>query len=226
MSTKITGAGELLGVTSINDGPIGGLRNIIINGGVNTSREINQRGITYAAAANNTYWADRWEKRSGNVMRQQVEEDNYVPNSVYTLSGNGITAQQITSPSSGTWNIDDIPSTASNIQVEIGEIATDFEYRSIGLEQLLCFRYYQVSTAGQEAYNGDGGNVTFYTQYYYFTQMRAVPTIVRTVSSSTNVVGGSVTVKNISPKACILQATIAATGSFQVTSTITLDSEI
>ena len=222
MTTKITGDGGFLGISSMNGGQLAGFRNILINGAVT----INQRGLTYNQAANNAYWADRWQKRTGNQMRQKVEEVNYIPNTVYTLSGNGVTTRQVTSPSSGVWNTPLVGRNANMIQLEIGDTASEFEYRNYGIEELMCYRYYQVGTGGQGLYNSGGGNVTYDSQYNFFVRMRTAPSITRTVSNSTNINSGTAIVKNISSGSCILQFQAAATGSCEVTSSLTLNSEI
>jgi len=127
-----------LTVPSLNAGQLAGMRNVLVNGKVS----INQRGVTYAAAAVGDYWADRWKKTAGG-MTQIVEDGNYQPSTEYTLSGTGVTTQQITSPASGNWTIPDVPSTATNIQLEPGPVATPFEQRPVGTELALCQRYYQ-----------------------------------------------------------------------------------
>lgn len=104
---------------------------------------INQRGVTIAAAANGSYGPDRWKKVGASNMTQIVEAGNFIPNSTYTLSGTGVTTQQIISPASGNWTLPNIPIAATNVQLEEGSIATPFEQRPIGLEMSLCERYYE-----------------------------------------------------------------------------------
>jgi hypothetical protein len=132
------------------EGSVAGFRNLIINGAVT----INQREKTYAEVANDEYWADRWKKVSGG-MTQIIEDGNYEPNSTYTLSGLGVTTQQVTSPGVGHWTIPTIPSTATKIQLEIGTVATPFERRPVGIEWQLCLRYYWETL-------GDGANYRAY----------------------------------------------------------------
>ena len=127
-----------LTVPSLNGGQLAGLRNVLINGAVT----INQRGVTYAAAAVGDYWADRWKKTAGGMI-QIVEEGNYKPSTSYTLSGTGVATQAITSPATGDWTIPDVTGTATMIQLEEGTVATPFELRPIGLELSLCQRYFQ-----------------------------------------------------------------------------------
>ncbi len=103
MAVKVSGDGGIEGITSFNGGGLT-FRNILYNGWVNTSSEINQRGKTISQVSNGNYFADRWERVSSTTMTQKVEEDNYIPNRTYTLSGNNVTTVQVTSPLSGTWD--------------------------------------------------------------------------------------------------------------------------
>ena len=114
-----------------------GFKNILINGDM----RINQRGVTIAAAANGSYGPDRWKKVDSSNMTQIIEAGNFEPSTTYTLSGTGVTTQQLTSPASGNWTLPNIPIAATKIQLEKGSIATSFENRPIGLELALCQRY-------------------------------------------------------------------------------------
>jgi len=165
-----------LTVPSLNDGQLAGMRNVLINGKVS----INQRGVAYGAASVGDYWADRWKKTAGG-MTQIVEDGNYQPSTEYTLSGTGVTTQQITSPASGNWTIPDVPSAATNIQLEPGPVATPFEHRPIGIELALCQRYFTARRGADEGnYLNIGAgtqaaNNTFWFQYYFPTEMRVGP---------------------------------------------------
>ena len=123
---------------SDNSGQLAGFRNILINGDM----RINQRGVTIATAANGAYGPDRWKRVDASNMTQIVESGNFVPSATYTLSGIGVTTQQLTSPASGDWTLPNIPIAATKVQLELGSIATPFENRPIGLELSLCQRYY------------------------------------------------------------------------------------
>jgi hypothetical protein len=132
-------------------GLLSGLRNIIINGDM----RINQRGVTIAAAAIGAYGPDRWKKVDAGNMTQIVEDGNYKPGKTYTLSGTGLTTQQLTSPASGNWTLPNIPIAATSIQLEEGSIATPFEQRQIGLELSLCQRYYSTFVVGVDWQNAE-----------------------------------------------------------------------
>ena len=161
---QVNGA-DVLRFGSDNSGQLAGFRNILINGDM----RINQRGVTIAAAANGAYGPDRWKKVDASSMTQIVESSNFKVSTLYTLSGTGVTTQQITSPASGHWTLPNIPITATKIQLEEGSIATPFEQRPIGLEMSLCERYYEHVTG-----------VTLTTLYSTFMMRqtkRAVPTL-------------------------------------------------
>ena len=79
---------------------------------------------------------------------------------------------------SGYWQI-------TGLQIEIGSVATDFEFRSFAQELALCQRYYRVllDNTGGIAQNTDFGMALYYTSTYlmwpvYCTpEMRATPTL-------------------------------------------------
>jgi len=164
-----------LNVPSLNDGQLGGFRNILINGMVNTPYEIRQRGsaVSNIAGDYNQYWADRWQLIGGGSMTQHIEEGNYVPGATYTLSGVGVSLQTATAPTTNIdWDISttfNIPVSASMIQLEIGTVATPFEYRPRSVELALCERYYQLVEFINAADIG---------KYSLRTTMRANPNVV------------------------------------------------
>jgi hypothetical protein len=126
-----------LTVPSLNGGQLAGFRNILINGNL----KINQRGVTIAAAAVGAYGPDRWKKVDATNMTQIIEDVNVVHGAKYTLSWKGGTPQVLTAPATGHWTLPNIPITATEIQLELGEVATPFERRSYGQELVLCQRY-------------------------------------------------------------------------------------
>src|SRR5574343_847867 len=83
------------------------MKNKLINGEVT---RINQRNVAnWAAVANGAYGYDRWKKIDASNMTQIIEAGNFRPSTVHTLSGVGVTTQQIPSPASGNWQIPNIP---------------------------------------------------------------------------------------------------------------------
>jgi hypothetical protein len=171
-----TSGGTMTGdltVPGLNGGPLAGFRNIIINGDVT----INQRGKAYSAATNNTYWADRWQKKNGGKMVQIIEAGNFIPTATYTLSGTNVTTQQLTAPGAGDWAIPTVPSNARKIQLELGTVATQFEQRPLGVEIALCQRYYHNMNVFWEM---DQLNYQFGLQLYFPVMMHHAPNIMLT----------------------------------------------
>jgi hypothetical protein len=110
-----------------------GYKNVIINGDF----RINQRAVGHLT--DGTYGVDQWVGHASN-LEQRVEEGNYKPNAQYILSGVNVPTEPKTAPASGTWAIY-VPRDASNIQLELGTLATGYELRSYALELSLCQRY-------------------------------------------------------------------------------------
>ena len=171
-----------------------GYKNLVINGEVT---RINQRGFDGSSFVDGNYCWDRW-KASATAMVQIIEDTNYKYSTKYTLSGDGVITETLTSPASGDWTIPEVPRTATNIQLEEGSVATSFEKRPIGLELSLCQRYYEDSKYGGTtggACNGTFvGNVASssddFTGVEFSEPKRVVPTVV--VRTSDNLVIGSV----------------------------------
>jgi hypothetical protein len=67
----------------------------------------------------------------------------------------------------------------AQVQVEVGSVATDFEYRHIGEELALCHRYYQYSNTGSRyVINGSLQSSTDFRCFIpLHTEMRAIPTV-------------------------------------------------
>ena len=172
------------------------MKNKLINGEV---WRINQRGVAnWAAVANGAYGYDRWKKIDASNMTQIIEAGNFRPSTVHTLSGIGVTTQQITSPASGNWTLPNIPITAMNVQVEEGLVATPFEVRHIGFELSLCQRYY-FRFAG-ECISQCVSTTLALVVVPFPVQMRTAPVqgTVYTIGSLTNSTGSPVAVASIS----------------------------
>lgn len=147
------------------DNKIAGFKNHIING----KKSINQRGLT---STDNSYNQDRWYK-AGNNWYQGIEELSLTTGNTYTLSwtGSATAGYYVGTATSATINSqtftpivnggsftliisagenlwikfasDATGSTFTNVQLELGSVATPFEQRPYGLELSLCQRYYQ-----------------------------------------------------------------------------------
>lgn len=82
----------------------------------------------------------------------------------------------------------------TGVQLEVGTVATSFDFRSIGTELALCQRYYYQYTAATQ-FGQNGGNISNgYSTYFGFTipfkvSMRTNPTILQNLSVSTDSVG-------------------------------------
>lgn len=175
------GSTSVVSMSSANGLPF--MKNKLINGEVT---RINQRGVAnWAAVANGAYGYDRWKKVDASNMTQIIEAGNFRPNTVHTLSGVGVTTQQITSPASGNWTLPNIPIAATNVQVEEGLEATPFEVRHVGFELGLCQRYYQNITALMNGNIITGGYLGM--TVYFPNQMRAIPTVTEFSNTSSNV---------------------------------------
>ena len=72
------------------------------------------------------------------------------------------------------WTTNDATFEITGVQLEVGSVATDFEFRSVGQETLLCQRYY---AKGQNrlTFNGVTGRYNFTTIGRHI--MRAAPTV-------------------------------------------------
>jgi len=82
----------------------------------------------------------------------------------------------------------------TNVQLELGKVATPFEHRSYGEELALCQRYYFAETANDRHYLTQY-NASFKGGFYSFPSvMRSTPTIV-----TKNDVGGAVTLIATTP---------------------------
>ena len=175
-----------------NNSPLS-FRNKLINGEVT---RINQRGVVnWAAVANGAYGYDRWKKIDASNMTQIIEAGNFRPSTVHTLSGVGVTTQQITSPASGNWTLPNIPITATNVQLEEGLEATPFEVRHIALELEMCQRYLPVITDGAfgSGYFANATSGVIYTPFK--VQPRVKPSGITTAGTvTTNSALGSIAV--------------------------------
>ena len=159
------------GVQSLNNGPLGGMRNKIING----SFSVNQRAyVSGAATTAGQYTFDRWKVTGtqgitfsttnnkttvtippGQTLQQVIEGLN-LQSGTYVLSWEG-TAQgrigagaygasgTVTAAITGGANttIEFNAGTVTAVQLEPGTVATPFEQRHYGAELALCQRYYE-----------------------------------------------------------------------------------
>jgi hypothetical protein len=123
---------------------LGALKNKIINGDFT----VNQRVASAKAQSVGVYGYDRW-KGHANGLEQVIEA---LPAETYTLSwlggGTGtFGGTTAVSPITATVTAGNtsviVPATAIKVQLETGLKATAYEERPIGLELLLCQRYFE-----------------------------------------------------------------------------------
>lgn len=197
-------------ISTINGGPLSGMRNAVINGNF----AINQQGVsgtvTLSAGA---YGHDRFKAGAGGctytfatsqnvttltitagTLIQVIEGANLLTDT-YTLTFTGTAQGKIGAGSFGAsgitgsvtggtnLNVEFNTGTVSLVQLERGTVATPFEFRSIGQELGLCQRYYYKLTSSV----GVGGvaipgEVIIYCQFIVFpSEMRATPTFISSV---------------------------------------------
>jgi hypothetical protein len=197
-----------LTVPSLNGGQLAGARNVLLNGNL----AVNQRSITIAAAAVGAYGPDRWKKVDASNMTQVVESGNFIPGAAYTLSGVGVTTQQITAPASGNWTIPSIPITATNVQLEPGAVATPYERRGYSTELLECQRYFvgqrvdvQVPVPGQAI-----------VRFNFPVSMRSAPTMTLREAGTSTGIAVAVDVGGITTEGFYIQVEALAANAFVV----------
>jgi hypothetical protein len=201
-----------LNVYSINGGPVGGMRNALING----NPTINQRGYVSGTATGgaNQYTLDRWRvvtsgqsitwTDSENIRTvtapaggvEQVVEGSNLGTGTYALSWTGTataTVGGVTVANGTTVSITGGVDTTvrfsggtfSLAQLEPGTRATQFERRPIGTELALCQRYYIAETLSNIRYGRDvaiGKQSTVWVDFP--VTMRVAPTTTQATTSS------------------------------------------
>ena len=195
----LTGLGNVV----LNGGPLSGLRNLIINGNFAINQRGYVSGSAVPAA--NTYTLDRWRvvtsgqsatfTTTGNGRTvtapsggiEQVIEGASIAGGSYvinwtgtaTCTVNGIARAKgatftLTAGSNATVRFSS--GTVSVVQLEPGTVATVFEERPIGLELMLCQRYYQTGTFVNGV--GSQGGSDYFANYSAKVSMRVAPTII------------------------------------------------
>ncbi len=212
----------------VNTTGIRTFKNILINGDF----RINQRGFdgNWAGAPSWNIGYDRWYKHPDGYLYQLIEEGNYKPNTIYTLSGTNIVAQQVVSPTSGPWNmgaisaIGEISYTATDIQLEEGSIATSFEQIPIGETLSLCQRYY-FKTLVRIGVPANGVTRYFGSPVIFPSTMRSTPSVVVSDAYYTEATDAQVT-NVISSGLYFTALTTATNASSTATATLSIDAEL
>ena len=132
-------------------------KNYLINANLNTTI-INQRGFAGGQPAAGVYGYDRWKGDTLGTRIEQVVENTEAINETFTISWVGGTGTAdvdgVTGLNSGdsfTLNTSTnfsviVPTDATYIMLNKGDFAAPFEYRPIGDELALCYRYYWETT--------------------------------------------------------------------------------
>ncbi|ASA56404.1 hypothetical protein [Vibrio gazogenes] len=148
-------------------------RNLLIN----PDFQENQRNFKgdWSALKTGQYGFDCWCKTASGIA-QMVEDGDYQPQTVYTLSGENMTTRQLTSPSSGHWRID-VPAGARKIVLSEGNTATPYQAPDRTLNRLMCWaRYYDVGSKVTATLTEVGGMRWAYIEITLPVQMRTKPT--------------------------------------------------
>jgi len=188
-------------VQSLNEGPLAGFRNLLIN----ANPVINQRSYTSGTAvtSNNQYTLDRWRVvTSGQALTwtevsgirtvtaplqgvvQVVESGNNL-GGIHTLSWTGTARATVnTIPVAAGTSVSLPPGTNVTVlfsggtfalpQLEPGPVATPFERRPVQIETTLCKRYYEVFFVETRSTGYAAGDYAS-TAVNYQVEKRAVP---------------------------------------------------
>ena len=213
---KVDAGTDQVQVENLNGGPLGGMRNLLING----NPIIKQRDYVSGTATSgaNQYTLDRWRvvtsgqsitwTDSNNVRTvtapaggvEQVIDGLNILSGTYTLSWTGTATAtvngtavakggQVTLTGGSNATVRFSGGTFSLAQLEIGTVATPFERRSYGQELQLCRRYYQQVDAEYRfdgILNPGGGNISYGQMWFFNPEMRAVPTLTTVAESGQN----------------------------------------
>ncbi len=198
---------------SINGTSISGNRNRIINGNFLINQRIYVSGTALssgsyahdrwkAGASGCTYTftqqvVDTTITITAGTLQQVIEAVS-VEGGTYTLSWIGTAQARVNSGSygsspltvtgigtGGNVTVEFNTGTVRNVQFEPGSTASTFERRLVTAEQMLCYRYYQVTAWGIGGYSVLG--VSAQNVQNLFIPMRATPTVTYTASVQSNV---------------------------------------
>lgn len=194
----------------------GGFKNVLINSNFTVNQRGVGGTVTLGAGA---YGHDRWKAGSGGCTYThstsagittvsiiagslvQVVEGSALRAGTYSLSWGGNAQGRIGSGSYSATGVSGAVSGGTNVSVEfgVGTVSTPqfelglrasmYEFRPVGMELLLCQRYYETS-GGQFGFTNPGSNATTvqYLSHKFAVQKRAVPTVTRAVANGTIVV--------------------------------------
>ncbi|WP_119167117.1 hypothetical protein [Algihabitans albus] len=249
----LAGAG-LRRVSAINQGPLGGFRNLLIN----PRGQINQRGYVggAATASPNAYTLDRWRVVvSGQSLSwvdsegtrtvtapaggvEQVIEGASIVTGPYVISWigsatctvNGVAranGESFTLTGGSNATVRFSSGSFSLPQLEPGDSPTPFEPRPIATEVTLCQRYYQQYRDLVDRGHNPNTPAGFATICIAFAvSMRATPAL--GISASTILLSTSVQVDELTLEACTIRSSFSAgqSGDYLLRARLTLDAEL
>lgn len=202
---------------SYNQGQLAGVRNKIINGAFQINQRVyvsgaattvgqytldrwkvtGTGGVTFSAVNNKTTVTIP----AGQTLQQIIEGLN-LQSGDYVLSWEGTAQGRIGAGAYGNsgevtativggtdTTIEFGSGTVSNVQLELGTVATPFEGRFYGGELSLCQRYYERASIWARFQSGSGG--TYTNSFTHKQVMRAEPTLTKV--SETTIGGGTAT---------------------------------
>lgn len=206
-----------------NSGPLAGLRNLVINGSFAINQRSYVSGTATTGA--NQYTLDRWRvvtsgqsltfaaSGNGNLVTapaggiEQVIEGASIAGGTYVINWTGTATCTVggTAPAKGASftltaganaTVRFSGGTVGEVQVEPGSVVTAFEARPIGLELMLCQRYYVVVDIGWRGQATSGGT-TGEAVCNLPVPMRAPPSVTGGTTTASSFPAGAVTYTGI-----------------------------
>jgi len=243
---------SLNSIASINGGQLAGLRNAIINGNFSLKqRAVTGTVVLAAGVYGHDRWkagaggCTYTFSTSLNVTTitissgtlQQVIEGVNLQTGSYRLSFVGTAAARIdagpygssgaardgTAVAGTNQTVEFGTGTVSRVQYEFGLISTAFEQRPIGLELLLCQRYYEIGQAQFNGYTTTGINFSAIASFK--ATKRVNPTVTATNFNATSV-SSTPNVFQIAPDSAFIFHVGTATGGGAFLDTWTASAEI
>jgi len=193
-------------------------KNILIN----PNNTINQRGFSgdWSSVSVGEYGYDRWRKWDATQKVQPIIEGNYKPNTVYTLSNNGVFVATLTSPASGVWNVITLQ-TNNNLQLEEGSEITEQEFRFEEDEQRLCYAYFWILPQRLYTFLPNSTNIGRTCNVFFPATMRVIPNI-----TNLNFSVGTATLSTRTRQMLICYATVGDSTTQSDLLSFTADAEV
>lgn len=233
-----------------SSGPIGGFRNLVINGNFS----VNQRSYVSGTATTgaNQYTLDRWRvvtsgqsvtySTSGNGRiatapaggMEQVIEGANIAGGTYVINWTGTATctvdgvakakgDSFTLTAATNATVRFTSGTVSLVQIEPGTVVTTFEQRSYQIELSLCEWYYRLWEAGYS-----DAVATTSTRYGFtqFPEMRTTPTVVNVAAIGTQANVSSIAFNDVTARGLRMDITPTASATVLCRRSIALSAEI